>query len=195
MHSLYPTVNRTYNNVRPQYGTIFEALVRTNILGLAQNYYEFANDIFRSFIGNSAEAIESYNYCCGYILGTYHDFTGRFTEDFITKFIEIVNSNQNEVIINILERHLDFFTNILYPVILNMNDNIMQEKKIIAVQILQKYIAPTNTEIAHTCTICIECINNSRHVVFPCNHVHHYDCIIEWFYNKHDCPNCRCTIE
>ena len=167
--------------------------------GLAQinayNYFENANEIFKSIIGNSLDAIASYNYCCRYILGRYNDFVGRFTDEYITLFTDILYSNQNEVIINMEEQHFDFFTNIMNPIIMSLNDNIIQEKKMRAVQILQKYLAPSGSETDAVCTTCIECINNSKRVVFPCNHEHHYDCILEWFYTKHICPNCRIAVE
>jgi hypothetical protein len=47
-----------------------------------------------------------------------------------------------------------------------------------------------NTE----CSICLDNLQSKKVVKTPCNHVFHYDCIIEWMGVQMTCPICRESI-
>ena len=41
------------------------------------------------------------------------------------------------------------------------------------------------------CIICLEyMIKGDRVKILECGHMYHYDCIIEWFKRKRECPLC-----
>ena len=46
------------------------------------------------------------------------------------------------------------------------------------------------------CCICLNDIKISDEVVkLPCNHIHHWNCCINWLKCKHNCPMCRFEIK
>lgn len=47
-----------------------------------------------------------------------------------------------------------------------------------------------NTE----CSICLDSFTNKKAVRTICNHVFHYDCIIEWMSIQQNCPICRLEL-
>lgn len=158
------------------------------------NYFAQSNKPFKDIIGSDIESIRSYNYCCDYILGTVHDFVGRFTIDHIKRFMDIINEYQNEVICKMDEKHIDFFCNVMIPVIDNLHSAMTNDKKKQITAILEKYIVPHGTKSKESCSICMNAIKKNKHVIFPCNHEYHYDCIMQWFIQKNICPVCRLQI-
>jgi E3 ubiquitin-protein ligase RNF115/126 len=44
------------------------------------------------------------------------------------------------------------------------------------------------------CPICVKDFNKD-HVVLPCGHIFHSDCILSWFEKKMDCPICRIKVQ
>ena len=44
------------------------------------------------------------------------------------------------------------------------------------------------------CSICLETLQTKKAVKTQCNHMFHYDCIIEWMGIQQNCPICRETV-
>lgn len=49
--------------------------------------------------------------------------------------------------------------------------------------------------LKENCMICLEVIksDDDAHLT-KCSHIFHHDCIIEWFKNSDQCPNCRTKV-
>eukprot|EP00818_Percolomonas_sp_WS_P010408 CAMPEP_0117441696 /NCGR_PEP_ID=MMETSP0759-20121206/3766_1 /TAXON_ID=63605 /ORGANISM="Percolomonas cosmopolitus, Strain WS" /LENGTH=635 /DNA_ID=CAMNT_0005233555 /DNA_START=1264 /DNA_END=3171 /DNA_ORIENTATION=- len=45
-----------------------------------------------------------------------------------------------------------------------------------------------------TCVICYENVDEEDHLVTPCNHLYHEECLKHWMEVKLECPSCRSTI-
>ncbi len=50
-----------------------------------------------------------------------------------------------------------------------------------------------NAFLEKSCPICVKDFNNN-HIVLPCGHIFHSDCILSWFEKKMDCPICRIKV-
>jgi len=46
------------------------------------------------------------------------------------------------------------------------------------------------------CCICLNDIKKNEEVVkLPCNHIHHWNCCVNWLKYKSNCPTCRFEIK
>lgn len=46
------------------------------------------------------------------------------------------------------------------------------------------------------CAVCMMSVNgvDAEHMLTPCNHLFHRDCLKQWLEHKHECPTCRAQL-
>lgn len=158
------------------------------------NYYENANEIFKSIIEDDLNLIKHYNKCCFILFGNDENFCGRFSIKYLKKSIKIIKKHYNEFV-NYLtddDELFDFFTYIFEPVLNNMYDEYIEDLKNENERKLKSFISSDILE-NNDCSICMESIYKPdlKIIKFDCNHIFHYDCIFNWFMEKQCCPICR----
>ena len=57
---------------------------------------------------------------------------------------------------------------------------------------VKREIFAENSKKSEKCNICLEAINRGDQVtrLDNCNHIYHYDCIMQWVRVKNSCPTC-----
>ena len=163
------------------------------------NYYANANPEFKDIIADDETMKMMYNKTCRILMGHNPDFVGRFSDKILLDMFHYIKDSENlaKILSGLPDDCLDFFENIMHPIINNMYRIDREKKEEEADVFLKDYIKEAKKDDKlGDCTICLDCIvEGQKYAALPCDHTMHFDCTKKWLCESKSCPVCREKFE
>lgn len=164
-------------------------------MGDRYNYYEFANQEFKDFIGDIEEYKQLYNRCSNIFFSHHQDFVGRFTEPMIKTAFGYIDKSMDDICKAMKFEERQFFETIYVPILKSLYERLRKEREQKAEELLKGFILKEKPASGDSeCTICLG--DDSGDIVkLSCGHMGHYECTKTWFIENVSCPICRAEVK
>ena len=113
------------NRIILRINDIMQTIMSTN----RSDYYKYANDEFKNFIGEEKHYMKLYNYSCYILFGYDRDFCGKFTDEYLEIAHDHLENHYSSIVSKIDDESFEFFSEVFNPIINNLYQIYIHKKE------------------------------------------------------------------